>query len=175
MEGVSLVSHGVWQAWLDAYAEGQLNWPFTWLVEAHTRRCHKCCEELRIQLSMMRQLDELVFTREEVVTTAYRTTLHTLEEKHLTQHRTQRRYVPLALAGATAFLIMLTILPIGINNWFAPGVTVVAASSWSEGVATSIPIEEDAGEVGLVLTNSSGVGKGTGIAISVSAIDEWGG
>lgn len=167
------MAHGIWQTWLDTYAEGRLPWPLTTWVEWHTKRCRACREELRTQLSFMHELDSLLFSRDEMVNTVVLAT-----GKELALPDSRRLFNPkfsMLLSGAAVCAVILIMLSLGVYTWFGSGVTVVAASGWSTGVATVIPIEGDLGVADTVLTSPSSVGVGSGVSIPVAGSEEWSG
>jgi anti-sigma factor RsiW len=167
------LAHRVWQSWLDAYAEGSLPWPLTVWVERHTKRCQACRQELRSQLSFMNDLDSILLGHDEMVNTV---ALATGKELALSDRR--RLFNPkfsMLLSGAAACVVLVIMLSMAISTWFGTGVTVVAASGWSSGVATTVPVDGSLDMADTVLTSPSGVGVGSGVSIPVAASEEWSG
>jgi predicted anti-sigma-YlaC factor YlaD len=160
------VLHELCQKRLEAYADGDLRRPFTWLVEFHTKKCAQCRQALKAELALVCRLDEALFTRAEIVQTAVATTrtrLHGRRPAFFVLHN-----FSWALAGAALLLLCAGIWPMGMGL-FSPSPTVVAASSWAEGYAISVFEEIDmAEESGSYAAHSSGVGQGFGTPVVVS-------
>jgi hypothetical protein len=126
-----------------------------------------------MQLSFMHELDNLLWKRDEMINTVV---LATAMEPALSHAR--RLFNPrfsMLLSGAAACAVLVIMLSLGISTWFGTGVTVVAASGWSTGVATTIPIDGDLGVTDTVLTSPSDVGIGSGVSIPVAGSEEWSG
>lgn len=165
------MSHGVWKGRLEAYAEGELRWPLTLLVESHTKHCQACRHELRSMLAFMRQVDMALFTPDEMARTAASVTRREVMQS---DKQGRRAYgLSMRFAGAALALLALASIPIGMQL-FSPGVTVMAASSWSEGVATAIPVEVSGQDAPGTQVQSPMVSSGTGVAVPVPAPEERG-
>lgn len=169
--------HEVCRSRLEGYAEGELHWPFTWLVEMHTARCPECRHELRMQLAFLRQVDKVLFSAEEVVQTATRTVHRRLVHESLPK---SGRFLPIKgfspmLAGAAVLLIIVALLPVGLRGVFSPSTTVMAASSWSEGVATVVAVGDAQNNDNGLLMQLSNTSSGVGTAVPIRAPEERGG
>ncbi len=157
------MAHGVWRNWLERYAEGELPWPLTRWVEAHTRRCHTCRQELQAQLALLAALDRTLLAPAELAGTVSRVVAREVAAAERRHSRQRGATLPwgrrLALVGAGAALLLLWgVWPSGRQGgWERASPLVAASSSWGEGDAVSVPLE--AAPVTLLSSVAQGEGK----------------
>lgn len=164
--------HKVCKNRLEAYAEGALCWPLSWVVERHTHHCHECRTELRDHITFLAGIDRVLFRPDEMVRTASITVRRTLSRSQI---RSKKPAFQLMVAGAVLALLILAIGPMELREWFTPGVTVVSASSWSEGVATSVTINTETDPPDTLLVAPSTTSRGHGITAPIVGTEERGG
>lgn len=125
-----------------------------------------------MQCALWQRIDDLLFSREEMVKTAALTVERSLERPLRLHLR-----VPSIVLGAALIVIALAFIPGRWQPWLGPATrTVAASSSWGEGVATSVlASKSEPTHTGNVFSHSSGTGQGTGVPAGPQVVAEWGG